>query len=234
LEQAAIRAISAPTFKYLFEKLRPHFEASTGYKLVIEFGWFSLLKGRIDAEDFDVAISAGATTDYLAKQGRTVPSTRVEFSRAGIGMGVSAGAPKPDIKSDDALKRALLNAKSISIPPPASTTGAYLLTLFERLGVAGEIKSKLQITESGDHTVKAVAAGRAEIGITLINEFVPVPGVEIVGSLPSELQNYVVGTAAVGSTARDPRAAESLVKYLGTTTALDLIKADGLEPILPR
>ncbi len=233
-EAAEIRVISIPAYIYLFQKLTPAFENTTGHKLVIDFGLFSHLKGRIDAGDFDVAISTAAMTDYLAKEGKTVPSTRVEFSRIGIGVGVPAGAPKPDIGSVDAFKQTLLNAKSISIPPKESAAGGYLISLMERLGIASNIGSKLNITGGGGQTPKAVSAGEVELGITLISEFVPFRGVEIVGPLPSELQHYVVATAAVGTMAKEPNAAETLVKFLTSTPTVALFKAEGLEPVIGR
>jgi molybdate transport system substrate-binding protein len=229
-----IRAISLPTFRNFLQRLSSHFEASGGPRLAVDYGWFSILKPKIDADAFDMAFSTAATTAYLAKEGRTDPASRTEFCRLGIGVAVRAGNLKPDIGSITALKRMLLDAKSISIPPAQSTTGNYLLGLLERLEVAGEAKSKLQISESGDDTAKAVAAGHAEIGLTLINEFVPVVGLDIVGRLPPELQNYLTGTAAVGMKAKDPEQAAAVIEYLSTSTAITLMNAEFMESLVRR
>jgi molybdate transport system substrate-binding protein len=234
VKAAEIRVISLPAYESLLKKLDPVFATATGHKLVIESGLFSQLKGRIDAGDFDVAISSGPVTDYLSKQGKTVASKRIEFSRVGIGVAVPAGSPKPDITSVAEFKRALLNAKSISIPSKESTAGGYLVHLFDRLGVSDDLRSKLRISGGGGQTPKAVAGGEADLGISLVSEFVNVRGVEIVGPLPSELQLYAIQTAAVGATAKEPNAAEILISYLTTPTAAVIIKAEGLEPIAPR
>jgi molybdate transport system substrate-binding protein len=231
---AEVRLITLPAFKSLFEELAPNFETATGHKLVIEARLFSQLKERIDAGDFDVAVSTATMTDYLAKQNKTVVGTRVEFSRVGIGAAVAAGSPKPDISSVDAFKRALLNAKSISIPTKESTAGAYLSSLVVRLGLLNDIKSKLKESTGGGQTPRAIATGEADLGLSLLTEFVHVKGVEIVGPIPSELQRYVIETAAVGIAAKEPNAADTLVEYLMRPVAVAVIKAEGMEPIPPQ
>jgi molybdate transport system substrate-binding protein len=231
VEAAEIQIISLPAYTSLLEKLDPLLATTTGHRLVIESGLFSQLKGRIDTGDFDVAISSGPVTDYLAKQGKTVPSKRIEFSRVGIAAAVPAGSPKPDITSVPEFKQALHNAKSISIPSKESTAGGYLINLFDRLGVSDDLKSKLKISSGGGQTPKAIAAGEAALGISLASEFVHVPGVDVVGPLPSELQLFVIQTAAVGVTAKEPGAAENLISYLATPAAVALIRAEGFEPI---
>ncbi len=231
---AEVRVVSLPAYKSLLEKLNPAFESATGNRLVIESGVFSQLKGRLDAGDFDVAISSGAVTDYLSKQGMTVPSTRIEFSRIGIGVAVPQGAPKPDISSVAAFKRALLSAKAISIPTRESAAGSYLVNLLDRLGIGDDLKPKVRMTGGGGETPRAIATGQVDIGMSLLSEFVAVRGLEIVGPLPSEIQHYVIQTAAVGTAAKERNASESLVKYLMTPPAIALIKAEGLEPAAPR
>jgi molybdate transport system substrate-binding protein len=233
-QAAEIRVISLPAYKSLLENLNPTFASKAGHTLAVEYGLFPQLKGRLDAGDFDVAISSGVMTDYLATQGKTIPNTRIVFSRVGIGVGVATGATKPDISSTAAFKRALLNATSISIPPKESTAGGYLIGLMERLGIADDVKSKLTITGGGGQTPRAIAAREADLGITLITEFVHVRGIDVVGPLPSELQHYVIQTGAVGTTAKAPEAAEALIKYLTTPAAAALIEAEGLEPLVSR
>jgi molybdate transport system substrate-binding protein len=229
---AEITVITLPAYKSLLEKLNPVFTTTTGHTLVIESGLFSQLKARIDAGDFDVAISSGAITDYLESQGKTLANKRIEFSRVGIAAAVPAGSPKPDITSVAEFNRALRNAKSISIPPKESTAGGYLVTLFDRLGVSDEVKAKLKVSSGGGQTPKAIAVGEADLGISLASEFVDVPGIEVVGPLPSEVQFYAIQTAAVGATARETGAAGILLSYLATPAAIALIQAEGLEPVL--
>jgi molybdate transport system substrate-binding protein len=234
VEAAEIRVVSLPAYASLLGKLNPVFATTAGHELVIESGLFSQLKARIDAGDFDVAFSSGPITDYLAKQGRIVPSQRIEFSRVGISVAVPAGSPKPDIASVSKFMQVLHNARSISIPPKESTAGDYLISLFDRLSVIDDLKSKLKISSGGLQTPKALAAGEADLGISLASEFVHVSGVQVVGPLPPELQLYVIQTAAVGVTAKEPGAAATLVKYLSTPAAIALIKAEGFEPIAKR
>ena len=226
---ADIRLLCIPGLKASLEALLPQFERDSGNKVVANFEIYPGQKARVESGDFDVAIFATPQIDDLNKQGRTVAATTTDIAQTFIGVAVKSGAPKPDISSEDAFKRTLLAAKSITYTKQ-SQTGVYLTKQLERLGVADAIKDKLQLQPGGAMTTVAVAKGEAELGIVLVSDILGTPGVDLVGPLPASLQNYVMQTAALGATAKQPAAGEALIKYLGSPAAGAVFKAKGLEP----
>jgi molybdate transport system substrate-binding protein len=137
---------------------------------------------------------------------------------------VRAGAPKPDISSVEAFKRALLNAKSIGYLPTGGVP-----PLVDRLGIADAIKSKVT-TPASDIVSELVAKGELELGVVVITQILTTPGVELVGPLPPEIQFYAVFTAGVSAHSKAPRAARDLIKFLTGPTAIPVIKSQGMEP----
>jgi molybdate transport system substrate-binding protein len=210
-------------------ELGPQFERATGHKLVMQYGLSRTFKPQIEAgEAIDLIILSLETIDDLAKQGKIAAGTRADIARTGVGVAVRTGASKPDINSIDAFKRSLLNAKSISWAP-RTETGEYLATVFERLGIVEEVRAKSKPQQAVDRVAKAVAEGEAELAIT-VTSLLMVPGVELVGKIPPELQTYLVFTAGVSVAAKQPEAAKALVKYLTSPDAAPVIKARGWEP----
>jgi molybdate transport system substrate-binding protein len=217
----------------VLSELRPQFERATGHKAVIEFGLSDTFKRQIETgEAFDIAIIAPALLDDLIKQGKIVADTRADFARVGIGVAVRAGAPKPDISSVDAFKRAMLSAKSITYPPEGAT-GIHLVKMFERLGIAEQMKAKTKPQQAAERVPQAVAEGEAELGILGATVLLGVAGVEFVGLIPPELQDYVVQTAGVGSASKAPDAARAFVKFLMTPESTAVITAKGMERVTP-
>jgi molybdate transport system substrate-binding protein len=227
-EAAEVKVLSTVAVKPVVEELAPQFERQTGHKLAITFGVANTMKRQIEAgESFDVAIMTAPVADDLIKQGRIVAATRTDVARGGIGIGVRGGTPKPDIGSVEALKRALLAADSIAYSKEG-WSGLYFAGLLERLGIAEAMKPK---TRYGAANVgEMVAAGEAQMGVQLINELMAVPGLELVGPLPAEVQNHVILTAGVGAQARDPAAAVAFVRFVTAPAAAPLIRSKGLEP----
>ncbi|MBI2360470.1 MAG: substrate-binding domain-containing protein, partial [Deltaproteobacteria bacterium] len=158
--------------------------------------------------------------------------SRTPLARSAIGMAVRAGAPKPDISSVEALKRTLLQAKSIAYS--ASVSGRYISTeLLQRLGIADQVIGKCRRIE-GERVGAVVARGEAEIGFQQISELLPVPGIDYVGPLPPEVQRASMFSAGVAVAARDSDAARALIKFLASPQAIHAIKKSGLEPIANR
>jgi molybdate transport system substrate-binding protein len=229
-EAAEIRVIANPGMKPVFEELLPQFEQSTGHKIVVQYGLFNQLKGPIDAGEFDMAVTTGQVVEYLTKQNKFANGTRADIARVAIGVAIRAGAPKPDISTTEAFKRALLSAKSISYTK-GSSAGTYLASLMERLGIAEEMKTKTKLMGGGGQNPKAVAAGEVELGLSIIPDIVAVPGVEVLGPLPQELQHYIVETAGVGAAVKDHTAADALLAFLKGPFAAAVFNAKGFEPI---
>ena len=172
--------------------------------------------------------------DALIRLGRVVAASRADIAGVRIGVAVRKGAPRPDISSADALKRALLAAKSVAFVDPASggASGAHLVPMFERLGVAAQVNAKARLARGGpDGMVSAiVAAGEAEIGLQQISEIMSVDGVDLVGPLPDELQSVTVYSAGLLAKAALPDAAQALILFLRTPEAVVVLRAKGLEP----
>jgi molybdate transport system substrate-binding protein len=225
---AEVKVLSTIGVRTVVEELGPQFEQKTGHKLAITFGIANVLKRQIEAgESFDLAIMTAAVADELIKQGKLVAGTRTDIARGSIGVAVRAGAPKPDISTVEALKRALLNAKSITYAKEGGS-GIYFAGLLDRLGIAEEMKPK---TKYGTGAVaELVASGEADMAVQLINELIPVRGAELVGPLPAEVQNYIVLTAGVGTSAKESGIAMDLIKFLTAPAAVAVIKSKGLEP----
>ena len=180
-------------------------------------------------EPVDVLILAGSALDNLIKDGKAVSGSRTDLARSSIGMVVRKGAPKPDISTVDALKRTLLEAKSIAYS--ASASGVYLSTeMFPRLGVADQIKGKAKRIES-ERVAAWVARGDAEMGFQQVSELLPEKGTDYVGPLPAEVQRVTVFSAGIASGAAEPDAANALIKFLTSPAALPAITKSGLEPM---
>jgi len=229
-DAAEIKIISSVGARAVLEELKPQFERATQHKLLIAFGTAVPLKRQIEAgETFDVVILTPALVEDLVRQNKVMPGTKTDVAKAGIGVAGRAGAPRPDISTPEAFKRALINAKSI-VHSKEGQSGTYMATLIERLGLAAEMKPKTVLETRSGHTAVAVVEGKAELGFTLISEILPVSGAEFVGPLPAELQSYVVFTAGISPNAKDPEAARAFIRFFTAPAALPVLKAKGMEP----
>jgi molybdate transport system substrate-binding protein len=209
--------------------LIPAFERKTATKLTVTWGATnSLLKDLESGTTADLAILTAETIDELIARGKAVQGSRVDLARSGIGIAVRRGARKPDIATPEALKQALLAAKSVA-HSKSGMSGIYFPTVLARLGIAEAMKSKIVIPEPGTPVGDVVAKGDAEIGVQQISELLPVAGVEIVGPLPGELQKITVFSAGVLAAAKEPDAAKALVAFVAAE-ARPLLKPKGLEP----
>ena len=182
-------------------------------------------------EPVDVVIVSDAALLEFIKEGKILAETRTPLARSAIGMAVRAGAPKPDIGSVDALRRTLLQAKSIAYS--ASVSGDYLTTeLFHRLGIADQVASKSRRIEGGERVGAVVARGEAEIGFQQISELLPVPGIDHITPLPPEVQKVSVFSAGVATISQDPNAARALIRFLASPEAAPAITKSGLEAMV--
>ncbi|HEY0335970.1 MAG TPA: substrate-binding domain-containing protein [Burkholderiales bacterium] len=211
------------------EPLRPEFERASGCKLVVSFDPAQIMLRRIAAgESADVAILGKAAIDTLAEQGKLDGESRRTLARVGVGIAVRSGAPHPDIRSVDALKRALLEAKSIAYTTEGAS-GMYFAGLIERLGIADQIKAKAH-TVPGGLTAELVASGQVELAVQQVPELLAVRGVDFVGPLPQQVQNVSVVTAGIFAATKQRKAAESLLDFLITPASSRVFRAKGLEP----
>jgi len=221
-----IKVMLSAAFKEAYLELVPQFERASGHRVenlwVPSVQMMSRLKG---GETVDLVILSAASLDELRKAG--LVSDRTDLARSGIGVAVKSGARKPDISSGEAVKRAVLAARGIAYSTGPS--GIYLMGLFQRMGIAGTIKSKVKQVQ-GEPAGGVVARGEAEIAFQQVSELLPVPGIDFVGQLPADIQQITVFSAGLHVKATQPDAARALVKFLKAPAAAPAIRNKGMEP----
>lgn len=228
-QAAAIRVLVSNGMKAAMEQLQPQCERAIGHPLAMEFHSTAAVKKQIEAGDpFDVTIITIEAIDDLSKEGKLAGETRANVARSELGIGIRAGAPKPDIRTAEALKQTLREAKSITYPEDGASRG-YIEKMFERMGIAAEVKPRIILAQGSGPATESVARGKAEMVITLFSEIVPISGVEILGPLPGTFHYDIRFAAAASTTTKNADAAKALIAFLAGTKALPTWKAKGLE-----
>jgi molybdate transport system substrate-binding protein len=215
----------------VIDALIPAFEKSSGHKVTVGYGTAGAVADRVQkGEAADMVISSVPMFDRLQAQGKVAAGDRVIIAKVGVGAFVRKGAKKPDISSADAFKRSMLAARSIAYPDPAGggASGIYVASLLDRLGIAAEMKPKTKLSTLGT-LYASVASGDVEIGFNQVSEILAQPTVELVGPLPSAIQNYTQFAPGIvtGSTQAD--AARAFVTFLSSPAAQSVLKAKGFE-----
>jgi molybdate transport system substrate-binding protein len=226
---AELKIFGSRVTKMVVAEIGPQFEQTTGYKPVVETDVAAVMKRRVESgEAFDLAILIDFQTDELIKAGKLIAATRTDVMKAGIGVAVRKGAPKPDISTVAAFKQTLLAAKSLTYLREGGST-RHLVRVFDRLEITDALRAKTTqpMTES---VSEMVADGEAEIGIIVIPNILSVSGAELVGPLPPELQSYITFTAAVSAQSPHQQAAADLIKLITSRSGVDVIKSKGMEP----
>jgi molybdate transport system substrate-binding protein len=235
---AELKVVCAGALRAVLQQLGPEFEKTSGHKLSIEYATAGKVEEKVTSDDtVDVAILTKPRADKLVRSAKLVGGTATALAKAEIGLAVKKGAPKPDIGSVDAFKKALLGAKSVAYTDPASggTSGIHMAKVFEELGLAAELKPKLRpIAGSGGAPPSvggAVALDVAEIGLQPISELLGTPGIDIVGPIPVELQSPdLVYFAGIPTASAQAAPAKALIDFLAGFEAAPIIKSRGLEP----
>ncbi len=228
-QAAEIKLLASSAMKDAYLELIPQFEKATGHKISAAWSSTPDVQNRIAAgEAADLVILGDNGTEELIKRGKLTPGSRINFAKSGIGIAVRAGTPKPDISSADAVKKSVLAAKSVAFSAGAS--GIYLVSMFQKLGISDEVKSKTATVKPGEPVGEVVARGEAEIGFHQLSELIPAKGIQILGPLPAEIQNITVYSGGIHSETKESDAATALVKFLTAPTAALIIKKHGLEP----
>jgi molybdate transport system substrate-binding protein len=229
--QEEIMFVAPNILREPIQKIIPAFEAKTGHKVIATFGAEAKTREQILHDNpFDVSVVEAPDADAIAS-GNVVASSETPFANVSIGVAVRKGAPKPDISTPEAVKRALLAASSISYPDPSNgaAAGVAVDAALKKLGIADEEKSKTRLSQGGARAMAMVANGEAEIGLTFINAMTD-PGVEVVGRLPREVSPPTVFVGFVSSNAKDPATAKEFLKFLSSSEAATAFKADRMEP----
>ncbi len=210
-------------------ELFPMFERASAHKPMPTFvGGVDIMKRMAAGETCDLVIMSGPQIDQLIAQGKLKAGSRVDLVRSGIGVAVRAGAPRPDISSAEAIKRALLAAKSIAYS--SGPSGVYLANLFAKMGIAEALKAKVNPVPPGVPAGSLVARGEAEIGFQQISELLPVAGIDLIGPLPADIQEITVFSGGIHAAATQPDAARALMTFITSPAAVPVIKKKGLDP----
>jgi molybdate transport system substrate-binding protein len=226
---AELKIFGSRVTKMIVEDVGPQFERVTGYKLVVVTDVAAVMKRRIEAgESFDLAVLVNFQTDEMIKKGKLEADTRSDIMKAGIGVAVRRGTKVPDIGTVEAFKHTLLDAKSITYLKEGAST-IYLDRLFARMGIAEALRAKTVKPET-ETVSEAVAAGDVELGLIVIPNILSVPGAQLAGPIPEEIQSYIVFTAAVAATSPNQQAARELISFLKSPAAISAIRAKGMNP----
>jgi molybdate transport system substrate-binding protein len=227
---ADITFLSSNALQSAMEEVLPEFEKASGHNIRVTYAAAADNAERVrKGERVDLAVVTPEQWEDLRKEGKLGAASRVVIGRIGIGAFVNKGAARPDMSSEDALKRTLLNARSIAVGDPSdSPVGKHVVALFDRLGVGNDIKPKLRLTGAGQGTIQAVARGDAEIGFAQMTEIMGSADVASSGLLPAILQAYVTFTAAIPASGNQA-AAQALVGFLTSSRAVTVLKSRGFE-----
>ena len=212
-------------------ELVPAFERAHDAKVAVKFGSTKVIIDEFNAgAPADLLILTAEAIDGLIQAGKVAAGSRVDIAKSGIGVAVRAGAPRPDIGTPEAFRRALLAAKTVGYSK-VGASGIYTAdVLIPRLGLTEEMKSRAVLSVPGTPVGALIADGKAEIGLQQISELLPVPGIDVVGPLPADLQKMTTFSAGVAAGTKVAAAARALADYLAAPAALPVMRRQGLEP----
>jgi molybdate transport system substrate-binding protein len=230
-----IKVLSTTAMKTVFDELAPQFERDTGNRLAVGFGPSLQLEKRLgEGEAADAAIVSAAGAKDLIERGRIVAASVVDIAGSPLGVAVQKGAPKPDIASADAFKRAFLAAKSVAVSKPVGggQSGVHMARVFERLGIAEAIAGKAKYGGGGPTGLVGLilVRGEADIGVQQLAELMAVSGIDVVGPLPPELQSITPFVGVIPTNAGHAEAGRAVIDFLTTPNAKRILKAKGLDP----
>src|SRR3954468_8617790 len=229
VQAAELKLLASGAVKEAYAELIPQFEKASGHKVAITWAGTVDIKKKVAAgEAFDVIIVAANEMDAFIKDGKIAAGTKADVVKSGVGIAVKAGAPKPDFSSGEALKKSLLAAKSVGYSTGPS--GTYLVGLFEKWGVADQIKAKAKITQPGVPVASLIRNGDAEIGFQQVSELIHEPGIDFLGALPNDVQRITTFSSGIPAGAKETDAAKALQAFLIAKDRADTLKKHGLSP----
>jgi molybdate transport system substrate-binding protein len=226
----ALKVLSGNGPRAAVRELCGQFAARRGSAIDLVFDVNTEVIRRGEAgEAFDVAVGNPPTIEQLIKSGKVVPGSRADIGGSGLGVAVRSGAPNPDISTVESFKRALLAVKAVAFPGEGAS-GRYFVSVVERLGLTSQMQGKLKPMAAED-TVEVVARGDADMVVVVATRIVDVPGVDYVGPIPEGLQTRIGFAAGLSISAKDPDAANALIRFLTAPEAKATLRSKGVEPV---
>jgi len=226
---AEVKLVASAAVREAVADLVPVFEKSTGHKVTAIWAGTEAITKRISGgEVVDVVIVAAPNIERLIAEGKLVAGSRADVAKSGIGVAVRAGQPAPDISSGEAVKNAVLAAKSVAYS--SGPSGFYLAELFRKMGIAEQIRNKVKQTPSGVQVGEVVARGEADLGFQQVSELLHLKGIHYLGPLPADIQHITVFSAGLHSAAPEAEAAKAMVRFLTAPEAGPVIRKTGMEP----
>lgn len=229
---AEVLVLSTTSTKEALTELAPMFERLSGHSVRLEFVGGTAMAERIRTNATgDVLVGPEELSDTLLREGRLVAGSRVNFARSVVAVAVRAGAEKPDVSSPEAFKRTMSAARSFSYSKGVS--GQQFVELMTRLGFADAVKQKSVLPKAGEVVGEVVARGAAELGVQQLSELLPVPGIDIAGLVPSELQPDILYGASIVAGSKSAEAAKALAEFLRSPEAIVVLKKHGFKEMSP-
>ena len=226
-----VRLLTTGAYKGVALALIPEYEAQSGNKVLVESDTAGGIIRRIEAGvPFDLVVLTSQAVGDLATEGKLDAGSATDLARVGVGVAVKTGTPHPAVDTRDAFRQMLTKAKSIAYidPRAGGSSGIYIEGLIERMGLAKKLKHRTVLVNGGLVGDK-VASGEAQIGLQQLSELMAVPGIDVLGPLPKELQNYTVYGAGISLKATEPEAAKALLATFTSPAAVPLLQARGME-----
>ena len=227
---AEIRVLAPNAAKESVSEAISVFEQATGHKVLVAWtGTEAITKRVAEGEVVDVVVNAAQNIDRLSKDGKLAGGTRTDFARSSIGVAVPASAARVDVSTVEALKAALLSARTIVVS--SGTSGRHMVEAFSRLGVGEQLKAKTKQPSSGAQIADVLAAGDADLGFQQVSELLHAKGIQFLGPIPADLQNYTIYSAALHVNTANANAARALLEALRSPTVQAIVRTSGMEPI---
>ena len=227
---AEIRVLAPNAAKESVSEAISVFEKATGHKVVVAWSGTEAITKRIaEGEVVDVVVNAAQNIDRQSKDGKLAAATRTDFARSGIGVAVPASAARVDVSTADALKAALLSARTVVVS--SGTSGRHMVEVFAKLGVGEQLKAKTKQPPSGAQIADFLAAGEADLGFQQISELLHAKGIHYLGPVPADLQNYTIYLAAIHASAANADGPKAFLAALRSPSTQAVVRASGMEPI---
>lgn len=206
------------------------FERTSGHKVSVSWSGTEAITKRVaDGEVVDVIVNAAQNIDRQSKEGKLAAATRTDFAKSGIGVAVPSSVARMDVSTPDALKNALLSARTVVVS--SGTSGRHMVEVFARLGIGEQLKAKTKQPPSGAQIADFLAAGEADIGFQQISELLHAKGINYLGPVPADLQNYTIYSAAIHASSANGDVAKAFLAALRAPSTQSIVRASGMEPI---